>query len=36
MYDSKVNSTALFHVTTIELSSVYLHNTSFTHKGRLM
>ncbi|CAD8210428.1 unnamed protein product [Paramecium pentaurelia] len=36
MYNSQVNSTALFHVTTLELSSVYLHNTSFTYKGRLM
>ncbi|CAK90140.1 unnamed protein product (macronuclear) [Paramecium tetraurelia] len=36
MQDSKVNSTALFHITTIELSAVYLHNTLFNNSGRLI
>ncbi|CAD8178109.1 unnamed protein product [Paramecium octaurelia] len=36
MYDSKVNSTALFHITTIELSAVYLHKTLFNNSGRLI
>ncbi|CAK88462.1 unnamed protein product (macronuclear) [Paramecium tetraurelia] len=36
MQDSKVNSTVLFHITTIELSDAYLQNTKFTFKGRLI
>ncbi|CAD8097272.1 unnamed protein product [Paramecium sonneborni] len=36
MYDSKINYTALFHITTIELSDVYLKNISFTNNGRLI
>ncbi|CAD8095274.1 unnamed protein product [Paramecium sonneborni] len=36
IYDSKVNYTSLFKITTIELSDVYMKNTKFTYKGRLI
>ncbi|CAD8199978.1 unnamed protein product [Paramecium pentaurelia] len=36
MINSRVNYTTLFHITTIDMSKVYLYNTTFTYFGKMV
>lgn len=36
MINSRVNYTTLFHITTIDMSKVYVYNTTFTYFGKMV
>ena len=36
MINSRVNYTTLFHITTIDMSKVYVYNTTFTYFGKIV